>query len=75
MASPELSLTAKLHHSFFDTFKDRGDLHFSPVVPSRLDQPTKVSSNSLLATQLGIRAHGSEFDQFEMMAIFSNSFL
>ena len=54
MASPELSLTAKLHHSFFDTFKDRGDLHFSPVVPSRLDQPTKVSSNSLLATQLGI---------------------
>jgi len=54
MASPELSLTAKLHHSFFDTFKDRGDLHFSPVVPSRLDPPTKVSSNSLLATQLGI---------------------
>jgi len=54
MASPELSLTAKLHHSFFDTFKDRGDLHFSPVVPSRPDQPTKVSSNSLLATQLGI---------------------
>ena len=54
MASPELSLTAKLHHSFFDTFKDRGDLHFSPVVPSRLDQPTKVSSNSLLATQLGV---------------------
>jgi len=54
MASPELSLTAKLHHSFFDTFKDRGDLHFSPVVPSRLDQPTKVSGNSLLATQLGI---------------------
>ena len=54
MASPELSLTAKLHHSFFDTFKDRGDLHFSQVVPSRLDQPTKVSSNSLLATQLGI---------------------
>ena len=54
MASPELSLTAKLHHSFFDTFKDRGDLHFSPVVQSRLDKPTKVSSNSLLATQLGI---------------------
>ena len=54
MASPELSLTAKLRHSFFDTFKDRGDLHFSPVVPSRLDQPAKVSSNSLLATQLGI---------------------
>ena len=54
MASPELSLTAKMRHSFFDTFKDRGDLHFSPVVPSRLDQPTKVSSNSLLATQLGI---------------------
>ena len=54
MASPELSLTAKMRHSFFDTFKDRGDLHFNPVVPSRLDQPTKVSSNSLLATQLGI---------------------
>ena len=72
MASPELSLTAKLHHSFFDTFKDRGDLHFSPVVPSRLDQPTKVSSNSLLATQLGIDP--AALDSQTMLDLVSGNF-
>ena len=72
MASPELSLTAKLHHSFFDTFKDRGDLHFSPLVPSRLDQPTKVSSNSLLATQLGIDP--AALDSQTMLDLVSGNF-
>ena len=72
MASPELSLTAKLHHSFFDTFKDRGDLHFSPVVPSRLDQPTKVSSNSLLATQLGIDS--ADLESQTMLDLVSGNF-
>ena len=45
---------AKLQHTFFETFKDQGDLHLSQVVPSGLHEPLLVSANEQLAQQLGL---------------------
>ena len=64
--------TDRLQHSFFDQFREQGDMHFSPVMPSRLDDPVIVSSNRQLAEQLGIDP--AELNQPEMLELMSGNF-
>ena len=64
--------TDRLQHTFFDRFREWGDMHFSPVMPSRLDEPVIVSSNRLLAEQLGIDP--AELEQPEMLELMSGNF-
>jgi len=64
--------TDRLQHTFFDRFREQGDMHFSPVMPSHLDEPVIVSSNRLLAKQLGIDP--AELDQPEMLELMSGNF-
>lgn len=44
----------RLQRHFFSTFNSEDNLHCSSVLPQGLEQPTLVSSNPLLAKQLGI---------------------
>ena len=64
--------TDRLQHTFFDQFREQGDMHFSPVMPSRLDDPVIVSSNRQLAEQLGIDPE--ELNQPEMLELMSGNF-
>ena len=60
---------AKLQHSFFETFKHRGDLHLSQVSPSGLQQPVLVSANRQLANELGLDPDSLDSDEFlQLMA-------
>ena len=54
----------KLQHTFFDTFESQGDLHFSQVNPSGLEQPVLVSANRQLADELGLDADDLNSDEF-----------
>jgi uncharacterized protein YdiU (UPF0061 family) len=63
----------RLQHTFFDQFKEQGDLHFSPVLPARLDDPVMVSSNKLLAEELGIDP--AELATSEMLEMMSGNFM
>jgi uncharacterized protein YdiU (UPF0061 family) len=63
----------RLQHTFFDQFREQGDLHFSPVLAARLDNPVMVSSNSLLAEELGIDP--TELARPEMLQLMSGNFL
>jgi len=45
---------AQLQHTYYETFKDQGDLHLSQVVPNGLQEPVLVSANRQLAEQLGL---------------------
>ena len=63
----------RLQHTFFDQFREQGDQHFSPVMPSRLDDPVMVSSNALLAEELGIDA--AELDSPELLELMGGSFM
>ena len=65
--------TDRLQHTFFDQFKEQGDLHYSPVLPARLDDPVMVSNNKLLAKELGIDP--AELATSEMLEIMSGSFM
>lgn len=62
----------RLQHTFFDQFRAQGDLHFSPVLAARLDEPVMVSSNPLLAKQLGIDL--AELATAEMLELMSGNF-
>ena len=57
---------------FFESFREQGDLHFSPVMPNRFDEPVMVSSNRLLAKQLGIDP--AELDQPRMLELMAVTF-
>ena len=63
----------RLQHTFFDQFREQGDLHFSPVLPARLDDPVMVSSNKLLAEELGIDP--AELATSEMLEMMSGNFM
>lgn len=63
----------RLQHTFFDQFKEQGDLHFSPVLPARLDDPVMVSSNKLLAEELSIDP--AELATSEMLEMMSGNFM
>jgi len=63
----------RLQHTFFDQFREQGDLHFSPVLPARLDDPVMVSSNKLLAEELGIDP--AELATSEMLEIMGGNFM
>jgi uncharacterized protein YdiU (UPF0061 family) len=65
--------TDRLRHTFFDQFREQGDLHFSPVLPARLDDPVMVSSNKLLAEELGIDP--AELATSEMLEMMSGNFM
>ena len=65
--------TDRLQHTFFDRFREQGDLHFSPVLPARLDDPVMVSSNKLLAEELGIDP--AELATSEMLEMMSGNFM
>jgi uncharacterized protein YdiU (UPF0061 family) len=65
--------TDRLQHSFFDQFKQQGDLHLSPVLAARLDNPVMVSTNPLLAKQLGIDP--AELETPEMLELMSGNFM
>ncbi len=63
----------RLQHTFFDQFKEQGDLHFSSVLPARLDDPVMVSSNKLLAEELDIDP--AELATSEMLEMMSGNFM
>ena len=63
----------RLQHTFFDQFREQGDLHFSPVLPAHLDDPVMVSSNKLLAEELGIDP--AELATSEMLEMMSGNFM
>ena len=67
------SFIDRLQHSFFDTFREQGNLHFSPVLPARLVDPIIVSHNRLLAEELGIAP--TDLDQPEMLELMSGNFM
>ncbi|MFB0990046.1 MAG: hypothetical protein QMC25_03980, partial [Porticoccaceae bacterium] len=54
MTDKHASLAWDLQNTFFDHFKDQGDLHCSLVAPSPLHNPVLVSSNASLALELGL---------------------
>ena len=55
MTDADFPLTRDLKNTFFDAFKDQGDLHYSPVAPNPLSSPVLVSSNNRLAKDLGLK--------------------
>jgi len=57
MTDSNFPLTRDLKNTFFDAFKDQGDLHCSPVAPNPLSSPVLVSSNDRLAKDLGLKPH------------------
>ena len=54
MSDAHSPLGKDLQNTFFDTFNDQNDLHCSAVAPSPLNNPVLVSSNALLAAELGL---------------------
>ena len=55
---------APFKHTFYETFKDLGDLHFSPVIPNGLQEPIMVSVNALLASELELNPADFEGPEF-----------
>ncbi|MDB9948869.1 YdiU family protein [Porticoccaceae bacterium] len=63
----------RLEHTYFERFKEQEDSHFSPVMASRLLDPIVVSSNKLLAKELGIDP--DNLDSPEMLEVMSGNFM
>lgn len=63
----------RLKHTYFERFKEQEDSHFSPVMASRLLDPVVVSSNKLLAEELGIDP--DNLDSPEMLEVMSGNFM
>ncbi len=63
----------RLEHTYFEGFKEQEDSHFSPVMPARLLDPIVVSSNKLLAEELGIDP--DNLDSPEMLEVMSGNFM
>ena len=63
----------RLEHTYFERFKEQEDSHFSPVLASRLLDPVVVSSNKLLAEELGIDP--DNLDSPEMLEVMSGNFM
>ncbi len=60
---------AQLQHTYYETFKDQGDLHLSQVVPNGLQEPVLVSANRQLAEQLGLDTEQLDSPEFlQLMA-------
>ena len=60
---------AQLQHTYYETFKDQGDLHLSQVVPNGLQEPVLVSANRQLAEQLGLDIEQLDSPEFlQLMA-------
>ena len=55
---------APFKHTFYETFKDLSDLHFSPVIPNGLQEPIMVSVNALLASELELNPADFEGPEF-----------
>jgi len=69
MSGAHSPLGKDLQNTFFDSFKDQGDLHCSAVVPSPLNNPVLVSSNVLLAAELGLNPeHITDSAMLRLMA-------
>ena len=63
----------RLEHTYFERFKEQEDAHFSPVMAARLLDPVVVSSNKLLAEELGIDP--DNLDSPEMLEVMSGNFM
>ena len=63
----------RLEHTYFERFKEQEDAHFSPVMAARLLDPVVVSSNKLLAEELGIDP--DSLDSPDMLEIMSGNFM
>ena len=63
--------TDRLEQNFYSTFKSADDLHCSEVLTQGLQEPTLVSSNQLLAEQLGIDP--AELTSAEILQIMSGN--
>jgi uncharacterized protein YdiU (UPF0061 family) len=63
----------RLEHTYFESFKEQEDAHFSPMMASRLLDPVVVSSNKLLAGELGIDP--DNLDSPEMLELMSGNFM
>jgi len=63
----------RLEHTYFESFKEQEDSHFSPVMAARLLDPIVVSSNKLLAEELGIDP--DNLDSPEMLEVMSGNFM
>ena len=63
----------RLEHTYFERFKEQEDAHFRPVMAARLLDPVVVSSNKLLAEELGIDP--DNLDSPEMLEIMSGNFM
>jgi len=63
----------RLEHTYFERFKEQEDAHFSPVMAARLLDPVVVSSNKLLAEELGIDP--DNLDSPDMLEIMSGNFM
>ena len=60
---------AQLQHTYYETFKDQGDLHLSQVVPNGLQEPVLVSASRQLAEQLGLDIEQLDSPEFlQLMA-------
>ena len=69
MSDAHYPLGKNLQNTFFEAFKDQGDLHYSVVAPSPLNNPVLVSSNVLLATELGLNSeHMTDSAMINLMA-------
>jgi len=69
MSDAHSPLGKDLQNTFFDTFKDQNDLHCSAVAPSPLNNPVLVSSNALLAAELGLNPeHMTDSAMLRLMA-------
>ena len=63
--------THRLQQHFYSTFSSEDNLHCSPVLTQGLEEPTLVSSNPLLAKQLGIDPE--ELNSPELLQIMSGN--
>ena len=63
--------TNRLQHNFYSAFNSEDNLYCSPVLTQGLEEPTLVSSNPLLAEQLGIDP--GELTSAEMLQLMSGN--
>ena len=63
--------TNRLQHNFYSAFNSEDNLYCSPVLTQGLEEPTLVSSNPLLAEQLGIDP--GELTSAEMLQLVSGN--
>ena len=55
MSLSNIAFIKRLKNTFLENFKAQGTAHFSEVVPNPLKNPILVSTNTLLAEELGLK--------------------